>query len=80
MTLDIHKSLWVMYYDNDSLDKTTDLQDICQVNKVAAQSLVSKLSSLLDYIANIKLVDQYSLFFCLKSNLLHACIIVQIAI
>jgi hypothetical protein len=69
-----------MYYDNDSLDKTTDHQDICQVNKIEAQSLVSKLASLLDYIANIKLVDQYSLFFCLKSNFMHSFIIVQIAI
>ena len=47
-----------MYYDNDSLDKTTDHQDICKVNKVENQSLVSKLASLLDYIAKIKLVDQ----------------------
>jgi hypothetical protein len=50
--------LWAMHYDNDSLDKTTDHQDICKLNKVEDQSLVSKLASLLDYIANIKLADQ----------------------
>jgi hypothetical protein len=37
-----------MYYDNDSLDKTTDHQNSCQVHKFEAQYPVSKLASLLD--------------------------------